>query len=351
MVRLFGRAEQRRHELLSAYVDGEVTAEEAREVEELLADSEDARRELAELQATVDLVQLLPELEPPRSFALDAAPKKRWTLWWPSVRTTGLATSVAAMLLVGLVAGDMLNVLEQAQFGGDDSEYASDDSAFALADAPEPAVQESAAAVAMDAPASPEPEVAVMRSVAGQEESAQAPAAPAAAAPSMARIESSEEPAPAAAMQQDTAEAASQTDEAESSEEPPVAMRQAVVEEAPEAMEAPTAQDTAEQAPQAMESQSSEAPEAALQQDMTEQAPEAMEAQSSEAAEAPRQQDTTEQAPLSSQEVQADEVFDDPDFDSVALPLAELQIFAAILAIVLSGATLVAVRRRRRSVL
>ena len=89
MVRLFGREDRRRHELLSAYVDGEVTAEEAREVEDLLETSEDARRELAELQATVNLVRGLPELEPPRSFALDAAPKKRWTLWWPSVRATG----------------------------------------------------------------------------------------------------------------------------------------------------------------------------------------------------------------------------------------------------------------------
>ena len=136
MVRLFGREDRRREQLLSAYVDGEVTAEEAREVEELLASSGDARRELAEIQATVDLVRGLPELELPRSFALDAAPKKRWTLWWPSVRMTGLATSVATMLLVGLVAGDMLDVLEQARFGGDDSEYASDESAFAAAAAP-----------------------------------------------------------------------------------------------------------------------------------------------------------------------------------------------------------------------
>ena len=43
MVRLFGREDRRREQLLSAYVDGEVTAEEAREVEELLVSSEDAR--------------------------------------------------------------------------------------------------------------------------------------------------------------------------------------------------------------------------------------------------------------------------------------------------------------------
>ena len=235
MVRLFGREDRRREQLLSAYVDGEVTAEEAREVEELLASSEDARRELAELQATVDLVRGLPELELPRSFALDAAPKKRWTLWWPSVRMTGLAASVATMLLVGLVAGDMLDVLEQARFGGDDSGYASDESAFAAAAAaaaPAPA-PESAAAVAMDAPASPEPEVAAMKSVAGQDESVPVPAAPAAAAPRMAKVESSDEPA--AAMQQDTTEEAPQASEVESREEPLVAMKQDMTEEAPQA--------------------------------------------------------------------------------------------------------------------
>ena len=287
MVRLFGREDRRREQLLSAYVDGEVTAEEAREVEELLASSEDARRELAELQATVDLVRGLPELELPRSFALDAAPKKRWTLSWPSVRMTGLATSVATMLLVGLVAGDMLDVLEQARFGGDDSaemyDFASDDSTFAAA-APA-AAPESAAAAAMDAPTSPEPEAAVMKSVASQDESVPVPAAPAAAAPRMAKVESSDEPA--AAMQQDTTEEAPQADAAQSSEEPTVAKQQAMKQD----------------------------------------------------------------APVPSEEVQVDEVFDDPESDGITLPLVELQIGAALVAVALGGATLVAVRRRKRSVL
>ena len=311
MVRLFGREDRRREQLLSAYVDGEVTAEEAREVEELLASSEDARRELAELQATVGLVRGLPDLELPRSFALDAAPKPRWTTWWPSVRTTGLATSVATMLLVGLVAGDMLDVLEQARFRGDDSaemyDFASDDSAFAAAAAPAPA-PESAEEAAMDAPASPEPEVALMKSAAVQEESAQAPAAPAAAAPRMAKVESSEEPA--VAMQQDTTEEAPQADAAETSEEPLVAMKQAV----------------AEEAPQASEVESSEEPTVAKQQAMT------------------------QEAPVPSEEVQVDEVFDDPEGDRITLPLVELQIGAALVAVALGGATLVAVRRRKRSV-
>ena len=104
MVRLFGREDRRREQLLSAYVDGEVTAEEAREVEELLASSEDARRELAELQATVDLVRGLPELELPRSFALDAAPKKRWTTV-VAVRTNDRAGNIGRDDAAGRTGG------------------------------------------------------------------------------------------------------------------------------------------------------------------------------------------------------------------------------------------------------
>ena len=305
MVRLFGREEQRRHELLSAYVDGEVTAEEAREVEELLASSEDAQRELAELQATVDLLQEMPDLDLPRSFALETAPKKRWTLWWPSVRMTGLATSVATMLLVALVAGDMLDVLGQAQTMYDE-EYASD-SAF-VAHAPPASAAESAAGPAMDAPASPEPEAVVMKSVASQDESAQAPAAPAAAAPRMAAAKVGEEPE--AAMQQDTTE----------------------------------------DAPQATTAQSSEEPEAAMQQDTTEEAPQADAAQSSEEPLVAMKQSSTQDAPVTVDEIQAVEVFDDPEEDGITLPLVELQVVAALTAVVLGGATIVAIRRRRRSV-
>ena len=307
MVRLFGRAEQRRHELLSAYVDGEVTAEEAREVEELLTSSEDARRELAELQATLDLVRGLPDLGLPRSFALDAAPKKGWTLWWPSVRMTGLATSVATMLLVALVAGDMLDVLGQAQTMYDE-EYASD-STFVTHAAPASAA-ESAVMAAMDAPASPEPEAVVMKSLTTQEESADAPAAPApaAAAPRMAAAKVGEEPV--AAMQQDTSEEATQAMAAQSSGEPVAAMQQ----------------DTTEEATQAMAAQSSEEPPVAM------------------------KQSSTQDAPVTVDEIQAVEVFDDPEEDGITLPLVELQVVAALTAVVLGGTTIVAIRRRRRSV-
>ena len=318
MVRLFGREDRRRHELLSAYVDGEVTAEEASEVEELLASSEDARRELAELQATVDLVRELPELEPPRSFALDAAPKKRWTLWWPSVRTTGLATSVAAMLLVALVAAEMLNVLEQARFGADESEYVSDESAFAAA-APE-AVLESGAVAAMDAPASPEPEAVLMKSAAVQDESTTAAAARSVPAPPMAAAQASDDEP--------------QTKADESSEEPVAAMQK----------------DTTEEKPEEGEAESGEEPQVGVQQVMATEAPQPDAAESSEEPPVAKQQAVMQDAPILSEEVQAGEAFDDREAEGIALPLVELQVVTAIVVMVLVGATLVAIFRRRRSV-
>ncbi len=335
MARLFRRGSRRREELLSAYVDGELTASEEREVEELLASSEDARRELAGLQATVDLVGQLPELGLPRSFALDAAPKKRWTMWWPSVRATGLATSVATMLLVGLVAGDMLNVLEQAQFGADDAEYATNESAFtaAAASAPE-------SAVAMDAPATPEPpmaqaaravmdapgapESATTESDEGQSDSsADAPVAAAAqalpAAPAAAVAKSADEekdteaPAPAAArMMVD-----------ESSEEPETAERQA--------MQDPAPQTTATGAAAMQENVAADVSE--------EDAPEPREGPQAGMAPSPG-----EEAPVAMDD------FADSDGEGLELPLAELQVVTAITIVLLTGATLVAVLRRRRSV-
>ena len=324
--------------MLSAYVDGELTASEEREVEELLASSEDARRELAGLQATVDLVGQLPELGLPRSFALDAAPKKRWTMWWPSVRATGLATSVATMLLVGLVAGDMLNVLEQAQFGSDDAEYATNESAFtaAAASAPESAAamdapatpappMAQAARAVMDAPGDTESESATTESDEGQSDSsADAPVAAAAqalpAAPAAAVAKSADEerdteaPAPAAArMMVD-----------ESSEEPETAERQAMQDPAPQttttgsaAMQENVAADVSE-----------------------EDAPEPSEGPQAVMAPSPR-----EEAPVAMDD------FADSDGERLELPLAELQVVTAITIVLLTGATLVAVLRRRRSTL
>ena len=96
-------------ELLSSYIDGEVSASEARRVEELLASSDEYGAELESLRQTTMLLRQMPQLEPPRSYALnpadveEATPRRRF----PSFEsfTGGLATAGAAALVVVLVVG------------------------------------------------------------------------------------------------------------------------------------------------------------------------------------------------------------------------------------------------------
>ena len=103
--------------LLSAYVDGEVSAADARRVEEHAAACSACRDELDSLTATVELVRGLPELELPRSFELtrlpEEEPRASFGVWAPR-----LATSVAGLLLVVLLAGDVTGALTQS--GGSD---------------------------------------------------------------------------------------------------------------------------------------------------------------------------------------------------------------------------------------
>ena len=105
--------------LLSSYVDGEVSASERRRVEAHAAGCSDCRDEIESLRATVELVRALPELELPRSFELTRLPEKEpstmFGVWAPR-----LATSVAGLLLVALLAADFAGTL--TQFGGFDEE-------------------------------------------------------------------------------------------------------------------------------------------------------------------------------------------------------------------------------------
>ena len=133
--------------LLSAYVDGEVSAADARRVEEHAAACSACRDELDSLTATVELVRGLPELELPRSFELtrlpEEEPRASFGVWAPR-----LATSVAGLLLVVLLAGDVTGALTQS--GGSD-EAATE----AQADAPGAMAVEAAAADAAQAAAAP----------------------------------------------------------------------------------------------------------------------------------------------------------------------------------------------------
>lgn len=82
------------NELLNAYLDGELDADERAQVEAELAESVELRRELAELDATRSLLRALPQLEPERPIQRPA------TVPVPSRRPRRLGTVVAAVAAI-----------------------------------------------------------------------------------------------------------------------------------------------------------------------------------------------------------------------------------------------------------
>ncbi len=92
---------------LSAYLDGELTAAEAREVEAALARDPTLRRELDELRTAVELLHEDGLVEPPAGFAdrlsdrLAAEPMPvGWRRWARAIRPEALILAAAAILVV-----------------------------------------------------------------------------------------------------------------------------------------------------------------------------------------------------------------------------------------------------------
>jgi hypothetical protein len=125
MLRLLGRRkrEEQRDELLSAYLDGELGAEERRRLETRLTQDATLRAELRALHQTVSLVRELPQVAAPRNFILSEsmvarrqpAPRQesqaiptrpRPRIWTAPVLTA--ATAVVSLLFVVVLLGDLL---------------------------------------------------------------------------------------------------------------------------------------------------------------------------------------------------------------------------------------------------
>ena len=276
--------------LLSSYVDGEVSDAEARRVEEHAESCSACRDELDSFTATVELVRALPELELPRSFELtglpEAEPRVSLGVWAPR-----LATSVAGLLLVAVIAADFAGTLVQS--GGFDAE-----SMEMQSDAP-PAP--AAMAQALEAPAAAAPRAAAAPPMAGQ-------AAPAEPAQSDAATPEASEaaPAPPAAM-------ARQADPGAATPEP--------AEEAPE---------PAMKAADPVTTQPLPEPRAA-----------ASEAQAQESSDAP-----AAPAPTAAPDIWESSV----DEDGIGVSLRQLQIAAAVCFVALAAITVWLARRRRRRV-
>jgi len=97
-------------ELLSPYLDGEVTAVERVQVDSALAGSLELQADLASLRQTVTLLANLPVMPAPRPFTLTAAqvqqPQRQRRFWLPAW-AGGLAAAAAAIICVLVVGGGL----------------------------------------------------------------------------------------------------------------------------------------------------------------------------------------------------------------------------------------------------
>ena len=100
---------KRAEELISAYLDKQVSAEEKDFFERHIASCADCRAQLEATRSMVAALQAMPAMKAPRSFVLPremAKPARRSFLsLYPALR---LATVIAAMAFVVLFAGDLL---------------------------------------------------------------------------------------------------------------------------------------------------------------------------------------------------------------------------------------------------
>ncbi len=106
---------RRELEKLSAYLDGQLSAKDEKQLEARLQSDPSLRKSLDELRGTVQLVRQLPALKPPRSFKLTPEmvglhrPKATPWLQW--------ATALASLAFAVVVGLDALGGLGGATFG------------------------------------------------------------------------------------------------------------------------------------------------------------------------------------------------------------------------------------------
>ena len=163
-------------ELISAYLDKRVSAEEKDFFERHIASCADCRAQLETTRSMVAALKAMPAVKAPRSFVLPRemakVPKRSFLSLYPALR---LATIVAAMAFVVLFAGDLL--INQA--GGNNALQS------IPAAAPAPVVMQAPAAMPQAA-ATQEPAAAEAYSAAATAPAE--PPAPAAAAGAAAKV-------------------------------------------------------------------------------------------------------------------------------------------------------------------
>ncbi len=110
--------------LISAYLDGEVTAEERREVERALERDPHARRFYEELRQVRALLRSLPEREAPAeleesvmAYARAVGGRRRGQSWWAGRPALLAAAAAAAMVLLFPAVRGELDRLRAAEVG------------------------------------------------------------------------------------------------------------------------------------------------------------------------------------------------------------------------------------------
>ena len=99
---------QQFREMLSPYIDGELSTPEKTRVERHIAACDLCRRELESLRATVGLLRRASLVAPPRSFTIAARAPRRHPVAWGALRA---ATAVAVLVLAFVLIGDAVNFI------------------------------------------------------------------------------------------------------------------------------------------------------------------------------------------------------------------------------------------------
>lgn len=106
----------RAEELISAYLDQRVTAEDKQFFERHIASCADCRAQLESTRSMIAALKAMPAVKAPRSFVLprETAKQPRRTIfdWYPALR---LATVVAAVVFMIVFAGDLLTTRSAGQ--------------------------------------------------------------------------------------------------------------------------------------------------------------------------------------------------------------------------------------------
>lgn len=123
ILRNIGKSKHERvAEMLSAYLDGEVTPNQRAQVEAHLAQCRECAHNLRTLRQTVNLLGELPAVKAPRSFVIreaQVAPRRRVTgRWQRSYPLLQGATVAVLLLLVIVFAGDMMLTRFAPTLGG-----------------------------------------------------------------------------------------------------------------------------------------------------------------------------------------------------------------------------------------